>query len=374
VDERAYWVAFNRVKGIGAVRVRALLDFFGSLEQAWQASFAALRSAGLPEKVAASVLELRRSLDLERELEKVQQAGVTLLTWQDEAYPRLLREIAQPPPVLYVRGELLDEDDWAAALVGTRRVTAYGRQVTADVAAYLGAHAVTVVSGLARGVDAIAHDAALKAGGRTIAVLGSGVDRIYPPEHEHLAARIAEAGAVVSDYALGTPPDAANFPPRNRIISGLARVVVVIEASDNSGAMITAAFAADQNRDVLAVPGGIYAPQSKGTNLLIQRGARPLLHPGDVLEAMDMDPGQMQAQRSARQVLPVNDLEGQILQTLSAEPLHIDEIGQKTGLPMDQVSAALTMMELKGMARAVGGMNYILAREESGDYQVKPNG
>ncbi len=373
MDERAYWVGFNRVRGIGAVRVRALLDFFGSLEMAWQATPIALRSAGLPEKVVEAVLEKRRVLTLEQELEQIQESGIGLLTWLDDGYPRRLKEIAQPPPVIYVRGELLDEDDWAAAIVGTRRVTAYGRQVTADVATYLGAHTVTVVSGLARGVDAIAHDAVLKAGGRTIAVLGSGVDRIYPPEHERLAARIAEAGAVISDYAPGTPPDSVNFPPRNRIISGLSRVVVVIEAGDDSGAMITAAFAADQGRDVLAVPGGIYAPQSKGTNLLIQRGARPLLRPEDVLDAMDIHPQQMQQQRSARRSLPANEVEAQLLRVLSSEPLHIDEIGLQSGLPMDQVSATLTMMELKGLARAVGGMQYILAREAAGDYQVKNN-
>ena len=208
-----------------------------------------------------------------------------MLTWEEDAYPRRLKEIDQPPPVLYLRGDLLPADEWAVAIVGTRRITAYGRQVTEEVATTLARSGVTVVSGLARGVDSVAHKAALDAGGRTIAVLGSGVDVIYPSEHRSLAERMIASGAILSDYPVGTAPDGVNFPPRNRIISGLSLAVIVVEAGQKSGALITAEFAAEQGRDVFAVPGNINAPQSAGCNALIQQGARPLLQARDVLEA-----------------------------------------------------------------------------------------
>jgi DNA processing protein len=221
-DPRQFWVGFNMVKGIGAVRFQGLLSAFGSAEAAWKASPDALRSAGLSQRVVENLLALRSQVNLEQVWQQMQARGITLLTWEDETYPRRLKEIDQPPPVLYVRGALMPEDEWAVAIVGTRRVTSYGRQIAEELGACLARHGVAVVSGLARGVDAIAHQAALDAGGRTIAVLGSGVDRIYPPEHRRLAEQITQQGAVISDYAPGTGPDAANFPPRNRIISGLS--------------------------------------------------------------------------------------------------------------------------------------------------------
>ena len=220
--------------------------------------------------------------------EKLQAGSIQVLTWDDEAYPRRLKEIDQPPPVLYLRGNLLPEDEWAVAIVGTRRVTAYGRQVAEELASVLARNGVTVISGLARGVDSIAHQAALNAGGRTIAVMGTGVEQIYPPENRRLAEQMLQQGALVSDYPLGTPPDGINFPPRNRIISGLALAVVVVEAGLTSGALITASFAAEQGREVFAVPGNITAPQSQGTNRLILDGATPLLSPQQVLEALNL--------------------------------------------------------------------------------------
>jgi DNA processing protein len=277
-----------------------------------------------------------------------------------------LKEIDQPPPVLYVRGTLKTEDEWAVAVVGTRRISAYGRQVSEELAASLAQSGVTVVSGLARGVDAVAHQSALKAGGRTLAVLGSGVDRIYPPEHRGLAEQMLAHGALLSDYAPGTPPDASNFPPRNRIISGLSMAVVVVEAGETSGALITAQFAVDQGRDVFAVPGNILAPQSKGTNRLIQQGAQPLLAVRDLLETLDLNLAT--EQRSVRKVLPANEVEARLLGLLGPEPMHLDEIGQQTGLPIERVSATLVMMELKGLVRQVGGLNYVAVREDQADY------
>jgi DNA processing protein len=371
MERKAYWVGFNLVKGIGAVRLKGLLDFFGSLEIAWQAPVNAFQEAGLPGKVIENLLTVRKGVNLEQIWEKIQNQGIQVITWEDASYPHRLSEINQSPPVLYLRGEIEDADGWAVAVVGTRRITVYGRQVTEELAAYLAGRGITVVSGLARGVDGVAHEAALRAGGRTIAVLGSGIDRIYPPEHELLAGRVAGSGALVSDYPPGTAPDSINFPPRNRIISGLSLATVVIEAGETSGALITATFAAEQGRDVLAVPGNINAPMSKGTNRLIQQGAKPYLKPDDIIEALELE--LVNEHRQARMTIPPDALEACILQVLSSQPTHVDEICIQAGLSIDKVSATLTLMELKGMARQVGGMNYVSVRERQSEYDAEDN-
>jgi DNA processing protein len=368
--DKRYWVGFNLVKGIGAVRLQALRDHFGDLSVAWQAPLQALQAAGLSLKLAERVMQIRASVDLEKYLAKLGVQGIQILTWDDELYPQRLKEIDQPPPVLYMRGELKPEDFWSVAVVGTRRVSAYGRQVADELAMFLANHGVTVVSGLARGVDAIAHQAALKSGGRTIAVLGCGVDRIYPPENTHLAEKMIMSGAVLSDYAPGTPPDASNFPPRNRIISGLSMATVVVEAGQTSGALITAQFAVDQGREVFAVPGNIMVPQSKGTNKLIAQGAHPLLSAQDLLDILDLR--RVTEQREVQKILPGNETEKKLLSVLTHEPLHMDDICNLTSLPIERVSSALVMMELKGLVRQVGGMNYVAVREEQAEYKVKP--
>ena len=311
MDNKRYWIGFTLVKGIGAVRFQRLLERFGDAESAWMGAPAELAQAGLSLKLIERLVEVREKVDLTGIWDQIQSKGIQVLTWLDEAYPQRLREIEQPPPVLYLRGELLPEDTWAVAIVGTRRVTPYGRQVTEEIAAYLAANGITVVSGLARGVDALAHNAALKAGGRTLAVLGSGVDRIYPPENRALAEQILEQGAVLSDYAPGTPPESSNFPPRNRIISGLSMAVIVIEAGKTSGALITAEFAAEQGREIFAVPGNILAPQSKGTNKLIQQGALPLLSASDVMQALDLT--RVGQHKAARKALPTDEVEAKLL-------------------------------------------------------------
>jgi DNA processing protein len=236
------------------------------------------------------------------------------------------------------------------------------------LAAGLAANGVTVVSGLARGVDVIAHKAALEAGGRTIGVLGSGLDHLYPPEHAPLAAQMAEHGAVISDYAPGTPPDAVNFPPRNRIISGLSKGVLVIEAGEGSGALITSDFAAEQGRDVFAVPGSIFAKSAVGSNRLLQQGAKLVLSVNDVLEELNLTA--VHEHRTARTALPGDATEQALLACLTGDPVHIDELGAQAGLPMQQVSGALALMELKGLVRQVGGMHYVIAKEPRGDYGV----
>jgi len=366
--DKRYWVGFNLVKGIGAVRLQALLDHFGDLASAWQAPADGLAAAGLSQKLVERVVQARSNIDLDQVMAKITAQGICIITWEDKIYPPRLIEIDQPPPVLYVRGEITEEDTWAVAVVGTRRVTAYGRQVADELASYLAANGVTVVSGLARGVDAIAHQSALKNGGRTIAVLGCGVDRIYPPEHDQLAQKIMQNGALISDYPPGTPPDASNFPSRNRIISGLSMSSVVVEAGETSGALITAQFAIDQGREVFAVPGNILAPQSKGTNRLIAQGAHPVLSARDLLDVLNLT--RVTEQRSVRQSLPTDEFETKLMNVLTHEPLHMDEIRSQTGLPIERVSATLVMMELKGLVRQVGGNNYVAVRDEQAEYGV----
>lgn len=363
-DEKKYWIGFNRVKGIGSVRFKQIQAHFGDLSTAWHAPIEIFREIGLPDKVVTNIFELRRSLDLDRYYEQVLQGDAHVLTLLDQDYPRLLKEIDQAPPVIYVRGSLLPADEFAVAMVGTRRVTAYGQQVTRDTSTYLAGHGLTIVSGLARGVDALAHQHALQAGGRTIAVLGCGVDVIYPPEHRQLVEAIVENGALISDYPLGTQPEGSNFPPRNRVISGLSLATIVVEAGERSGALITADFAVEQGRDVFAVPGNVFSPASRGTNRLIQKGAYVLVSPQDVLDLLDLS--QVEDYKDARQVLPADTTEAKILQVMDYEPIHIDELCNKTGLPVENVSASLTMMELKGMVQHVGGMRYAAIRDMSG--------
>lgn len=363
-----YWVGFNIVPGIGPARFRALLDHFGDLEAAWKAPAYELKRAGLDRRSIDSLLETRNRISLDGEMEKVERAGVQVLTWQDDAYPPQLRHIHSPPPVLYVKGELRPEDEWAMAMVGTRRATVYGKEATRTLASDLARNGVTIVSGLARGIDAQAHQAALQAGGRTIAVFGSGIDSVYPPEHKKLAQAIAESGALVSEYALGTPPEGSNFPPRNRIISGLSLGVIIVEAGVTSGALITADYAAEQGREVFAVPGNIFHRGSQGTNKLIQQGAKLVLSVEDVLEELNLTMISQQAE--VRAVIPENETESLLLKHISSEPVHVDEIGRQSGLSIAQVTSTLALMELKGIVCQVGGMNYVLARESRVEYIV----
>jgi DNA processing protein len=258
----------------------------------------------------------------------------------------------------------------AVAVVGTRRLTAYGRQITRELVTGLVHNGVTVISGLARGIDAIAHKTALEAGGRTIAVLGSGLDCIYPAENRSLVQHIKDGrGAIISEYGLGVQPEAKNFPPRNRIISGLSLGVVVVEAGERSGALITANFAVEQNRDVFAVPGNINSVASKGPNRLIQEGAKLVTNVDDILAELNL---QMVAEQAAVQLmLPETAEEAALLAHLTYQPTHVDELGRATGFPTSLVSSTLTLMELKGMVQQMGGMNYVLGREPEPVYQIE---
>lgn len=354
--ERKYWVGFHRVPYVGPARIRRLVDHFGSLQGAWIADPRDLRLV-LDERCVESLLKTRASLSLDAEMERIERLEISVITLEDADYPRLLAQIPAPPPVLYLKGSLTAGDATAVAIVGTRRASAYGREVTARLAAELAESGVTVVSGLARGIDGFAHQGALRAGGRTLAVLGSGVNVIYPAEHRNLAAQIVEHGALISDYPPDRKPDAPNFPARNRIIAGLSLGTVVVEAPARSGALITCDFAADQGREVFVVPGSVLANTSVGCNRLLRDGARPVTCASDVLE--DLNLGQRREQTAVQQALPITESERRLLALVTGEPQHIDEIVAAANLPIAEGAALLTMMELKGLVRNVGAQHYL---------------
>ena len=364
-----YWIGFSFIPGIGRVRLGQIENYFGSLEKAWEAPSAELKKAHLDDSVIRTVTSWRPRLSLDEEMEKMKRGGVQALTWHDEKYPARLKEIYDYPPIIYVKGEILPKDEWCLAVVGTRLATAYGRQVTEEIATDLAHNKITVVSGLARGIDTIAHRAALEAGGRTIAVSACGLDIIYPAENANLAKQIIEHGALISEYPLGTKPKPEYFPRRNRILSGISLGVLVTEAGESSGALITADLALEQNRDVLAVPRSVLSPASYGTNHLIQQGAKLVQNCQDILEELNLRA--VAQQLEFKEIIPTSDTESLLLHKLSAEPSHIDEICAGSGLPVSTVSSTLAMMELKGLVKSIGSMKYVLAREAREIYGVK---
>lgn len=369
MDSLRYYIGFNLVQGIGPIRLQALIRAFGSVERAWHAPADALRATGLDRRALENMLVTRTRVDLDHEVRRIADAGVHVLTWDSPGYPPLLREIPAPPPVLYLCGKIEPEDAWAVAVVGTRRSSSYGREVTRRLVREMVQSGITIVSGLARGIDGVAHRTALESGGRTIAVLGCGVDYIYPPEHRDLARRIVKNGALISEYPMGTKPEARNFPPRNRIISGLSLGVLITEAGRRSGALITADYAAEHGRDVFAVPGSILAVASIGTNSLIQDGACMVLETADLLGELNLT--MIAEQSQARENLPVTEVEGTLLSYLEKEPVHVDDLGRAVGLPIAEVTSTLALMELKGMVRQVGGMKYVVAREPGVTYRLE---
>ncbi len=368
MDDLKYWVAFNRIKGIGRVRYTALERHFGNLKQAWNADASELRRAGLDRRAITNITSKRREIDPDAEMDALQRLGIKAITWNDTAYPAPLKEIYDLPPVLYSRGSLEGETEWAIAVVGTRRATAYGREMTEILATDLAHNGITVISGLARGIDAVAHRAALKAGGRTIAVQACGLDMVYPSEHVKLAQEIMEQGALVSDYPLGTLPRADHFPRRNRIMSGLCLGTLVIEADHGSGALITADYALEHNREVFSVPGSALSTRSQGTNRLIREGAKLVTRVEDILEELNltMVPHQMEM----RELAPPTDTESLLLDHISHEPIHIDEVQRLCNLPIATVSSTLAMMELKGIVKQAGPMNYVMSREAQASYRA----
>jgi DNA processing protein len=356
-NETAFWLAISRVPHIGPVRIERLLARFGSLASVWSASREELR-ATLDPKPLAELLAARSRVDPVGELDRIARLGIRAVHPGHSSYPRMLAEITGRPSILYVRGELLPADDTSVAIVGTRRATPYGRQAAERIAGELAQAGVTIISGLARGVDAAAHRAALGAGGRTIAVLGSGPDVIYPPEHRGLAEQILESGAIISEFTPGSKPDAQNFPARNRLISGMTLGTLVIEAPLRSGALITATFAADQGREVFVIPGSIFAQSSEGTNALLRDGARIARNGADLLEDLGLAVGANSAATQRR--LPLEEDERRLYDALGKEARHIDEVAEEAGFTAGEASALLLTMELKGLIRNHGAQYYVL--------------
>ena len=369
--------------------------FGGDLESAWQAPQRELRAAGIGGSVAKAIVEGREKVSPDGELERLYRSGVAALTWHDAEYPRRLKEIADAPPVLYCRGALHPDDDTAVAVVGTRRPTDYGYRITAELCAELAMRRVVVVSGLALGIDARAHQATLDAGGRTIAALGNGLDTVYPRENRRLAERIVgEGGALVSEFPLGARPEASNFPRRNRIISGMTLGTLITEASETSGTRWTVYHALEQNREIFCVPGSVYSNTSKLTNRLIREGAKLVCDVSDILVEIGLDGAARQmplamdagaekqsgvgehyrngvdkslyAESDARAEAtmpnpePADSDEADVLRHITHEPTHIDDLTRLAGRPITEVSGLLTMLELKGLVVQAGMMHYRL--------------
>ena len=352
-----YWIGFQLIPRIGPARLALLLDHFGAIEAAWFASASELQGAGLPRDLADAVVSQRRMLDLDSQLAANERAGIRVMTLADDDYPRLLSHIPHPPPVLYLLGNLTANDELSVGLVGTRRATAYGSDMARRFAAELTGAGATIVSGLALGIDTHAHRAAVESGGRTLAVLGSGLDIVYPPRNRRLAQQIVEQGALISEYPLGTQPDGRNFPARNRIISGLSRAVLVVEAPERSGALITASFAGEQGRHVYAVPGSALAPSSAGCHRLIRDGAILVTEAAQILEDLDVQSNRAAVQ--TRLELPASDSERILYALVGAEPRHVDELCRSSGLSIQETNGSLLGLELKGLVRQAGAQHYV---------------
>ena len=339
---------------------RRLLERFDTPERALKASAAELSTVkGVSAAAATSILTHDYRPFAERESEAVARHGVKIVDFLATEYPKVLLEISDPPPFLYVRGELHGVED-AVAIVGSRRASTYGLVTTERLAGELALHGVTVVSGMARGVDTAAHRGALKAGGRSIGVLGCGIDVTYPPENQRLFKEMAEKGALVSEFPMGTTPLAENFPRRNRIISGISRGVLVVEAVQNSGSLITARYALDQGREVFAIPGNINSSGSRGTNQLIKQGAKLVEGVEDILEELPQR-SRVAPHDDAPPAFSLTPQEAGIYTLLAESPLHIDDIIVKSELTVGDVSAILLRLELKGAIQQLPGKLFALA-------------
>jgi len=358
VPDLKYWVAFNRIRRLGPIRLRQIEARFGDLSLAWKASQSDLTSVGLDKSTVREIVSSRPEIDPDSEMEALETAGIDVICLRSPEYPARLAEIYDPPPVLYIRGKLEPGDERSVAVVGTRASSGYGLEMATRLAGGLAANGVTVVSGLAVGIDAAAHRASLDAGGRTIAGVGSGLDQVYPAKHADLARKIAESGAVISEYPPGVRPHARNFPRGNRILSGLTLGTLVVEAGFRSGALLTVTHALEQNREVFAVPGSTLSERSKGTNWLIQQGAKLVLDVEDILEELNIAGLGAQLGLSAPTPDP-GTVESELLNMLRTEPVHMDEITRRSGEPSSVVSATLTMLELGGLVRQAGSMLYV---------------
>jgi len=361
VKDWTFYLTLLMVPGIGPARYKTLIEHFGSPEKALKASLGALTALPrMDHKTAVAVRNYRDAPEIKRQVTAIERHCVQVITLWDEGYPELLKEIHDPPSLLFVLGGFHTSDAQSIAIVGTRHATSYGRAMTEQIAGGLAQRGIPIVSGMARGIDSIAHRAALTRGGRTLAVLGCGVDVIYPPENRTLKEQIVEAGAVLSEFPMGTAPEASNFPRRNRIISGLSVGTIVVEAGEKSGALLTANYALEQNREVFAVPGSANAFKSRGTNNLIKRGAKLVQTVDDVLEELE---GPLGGWTPPAPLSPVPDTlppqEKALLDLLSAQPKHIDLLSEEMHLSSSELLTLLLSLELQGLIRQLPGKRFV---------------
>jgi DNA processing protein len=367
MDDKAWWVALHLVPGVGRITFKKLVGYFGHPGEVMRATAGQLmRVSGIGPKIANAIVGFQTDTEVERELRAAKSVGCQILTSGDESYPPLLKTIEDPPPVLYVKGDVGDPAVPAVAVVGSRRPSTYGKVVAEQLARGLAGCGITVVSGLARGIDSIAHLKTLESGGRTIAVLGCGLSYMYPPENRRLAERISHQGAVVSEFPMTTKPDRLNFPLRNRTISGLSLGTVVVEAGERSGALITAQWALEQGRDVFAVPGNVTAPTSRGTNRLIKMGAKLVERVEDILEELPQYALGGNHQRALQQeelcLADSTPDERRLLALLDpVEARHIDWIIEHAHFPTSMVSSLLLKLELEGQVTQLPGKLFLKA-------------
>ncbi|MCG2678275.1 DNA-processing protein DprA [bacterium] len=360
------WLILRAIPGISDNLYKRLIERFSSPEKVLGAKEDDL--AKVPEirrDVVRAIVRGREGINISEELERIKRYKIDIITLNDESYSENLKEIYDPPPLLYVKGKIKKEDKNAIAIVGSRRATTYGKLTAQKLSAQLAAQGITIVSGMARGIDSEAHKAALAVGGRTIAVLGCGIDVVYPPENRALEEKIASSGAVITEFPFGTRPFAGNFPKRNRIISGLSLGVVIVEAAEKSGALITARFALEQGREVFAVPGSTVSPYSRGTHNLIKEGAKLVEDIDDILEELE---SLIQVRKGKGEEAkgfpkpPLSKEEEIIYNLITQEPKHIDILIQESKLPAQGAMVVLTNLQIKSLIKELSGKNFVRKR------------
>jgi DNA processing protein len=359
--ELKYWLAWNRISDIGPKRFHKLIEYFGSAENAWSVKSEEIsRVLNLSNKISSRISEEKNNITPEQELDLLTKYKANVLTIKDDLYPENLKTINDPPPVLYFKGNIIEKDKNSISLVGSRKATYYGKMVAENLSKDLALAGLTIISGMARGIDTAAHKGALSVNGRTIAVLGCGIDLIYPPENRRLAKEIEESGALITEFSFYTLPERQNFPRRNRIISGLSLGTVVVEAGEKSGALITADFALEQGREVFAVPGNITSSLSNGTHNLIKQGAKLVNNYRDILEEI---PGIVTQEINTKEIsaekFSLSEEEQIIYKIISNEPLQIDEIIEVSKLSASKVSEILLNLELKDLIKEIEGKKFI---------------
>ncbi len=356
-----YWLSWNKIPDIGPKRFYRLIEYFGSVDVAWQAKSGEItRVLSLSSKISSRIFEEKNNINPERELDLIYKHKVNVLTIEDDLYPENLKTIHYPPPVLYYKGNIVEVDKNSISIVGSRKATYYGKMVAEKLSKDLALAGLTIISGMARGIDTAAHKGALSVNGRTIAVLGCGIDYIYPPENRRLAQEIEVSGAVISEFSLFTLPERQNFPRRNRIISGLSLGTLIVEAAEKSGALITADFALDQGREVFAIPGNINSPLSNGSHNLIKQGAKLVNNYKDILEEIHIVlPQKTTEKEMVTKDISITEEEKIIYRIITKEPTQIDEIIGISKLSVSKVSEILLSLELKDLIKEIEGKRFI---------------